>query len=692
MLKRLRLDPQILMLLEAGLIGLFFIQALRFLVGMVYSRVAGASAALGLQALGVEPINPNAPDPAVVSSEVTFLVYMLALPLLAVVLGRLRPLIVVAAVLVAGGRLMMSGAYGLTPTSAAALTVAAALMYLAMLIRDRAQLVPYFFVFAIGADQLFRAAGNTLDPSWSPAYANIQMILSIVAVVIVLLAFVWDSRGERPELPAPRYGLLPFWGGIGLGGLLFIELALLALPNAIAGRADTDYTTFLPFVTLATLLPIVPFVRARARSFVGLFEGSVRGWLWMLLVILLVVFGTRFRGAIAGGALVIAQFGVSMMWWWLVRPRAERERSFGGLWLILAMIVFGMLVVGDNFTYEYAYVRNLTGNLSFLNNTIPPLLRGFRGLGLGVLLFGVFLAALPMTQTQRRIPWTSGPLALSFVAALVVAGASFGAAYLARPPIIPAVTGIETMRVATYNIHGGFDEFYNQTLEDIARTIQQSGANVVLLQEVDAGRITSFGVDQTLWLARRLGMDRRFFPTNEGLYGLAVLSSIPIAFDDGELLTSLGQQTGLQRVQIQPEPGVVITIYNTWLEYLLEVGGGTSIEEQQQAQQVQLNEVFTIIASHHPGGALGRTVLGGTFNNVPDSPLMQQLSGAGFTDPFAGLPLEIAATLVRSGVPRARFDYIWLRNLPANEGVLVLDSPASDHRLAVVGVFIERTQ
>src|SRR5690606_38300932 len=419
MLKRLRLDPQILMLLEAGLIGLFFIQALRFLVGMVYSRVAGASAALGLQALGVEPINPNAPDPAVVSSEVTFLVYMLALPLLAVVLGRLRPLIVVAAVLVAGGRLMMSGAYGLTPTSAAALTVAAALMYLAMLIRDRAQLVPYFFVFAIGADQLFRAAGNTLDPSWSPAYANIQMILSIVAVVIVLLAFVWDSRGERPELPAPRYGLLPFWGGIGLGGLLFIELALLALPNAIAGRADTDYTTFLPFVTLATLLPIVPFVRARARSFVGLFEGSVRGWLWMLLVILLVVFGTRFRGVIAGGALVIAQFGVSMMWWWLVRPRAGRERSFGGVWLLLAMIVFGMLVVGDNFSYEYAYVRNLTGNLSFLNNTIPPLLRGFRGLGLGVLLFGVFLAALPMTQTQRRIPWTSGPLALSFVAALV---------------------------------------------------------------------------------------------------------------------------------------------------------------------------------------------------------------------------------------------------------------------------------
>jgi endonuclease/exonuclease/phosphatase family metal-dependent hydrolase len=248
------------------------------------------------------------------------------------------------------------------------------------------------------------------------------------------------------------------------------------------------------------------------------------------------------------------------------------------------------------------------------------------------------------------------------------------------------------MRIATYNIHGGFDEFYNESLEAIARTIQQSGANVVLLQEVDAGRMTSFGVDQPLWLARRLGMDRRFFPTNEGLYGLAILSSVPIAFDDGELLTSRGLQTGVQRVQIQPDPGVVVTIYNTWLEYLLGFGSENTLEEQQQAQQVQLNELLTIIARHHPGGVLGRTVLGGTFNNVPDSPLMQQLRAAGFSDPFAGYPLEIGATLVRSGVPRAVFDYIWLRNLPVGEGALVLDSTASDHRLAVVGVLIERTQ
>jgi endonuclease/exonuclease/phosphatase family metal-dependent hydrolase len=247
------------------------------------------------------------------------------------------------------------------------------------------------------------------------------------------------------------------------------------------------------------------------------------------------------------------------------------------------------------------------------------------------------------------------------------------------------------MRVATYNIHGGTNEYFQPSLEEIATAIETSGANVVLLQEVEVGRLTSFGVDQALWLARNvgLGMDRRFYPTNEGLRGLAVLSSLPIAFDDGAPLSGIGERTGLQRVQIQPTPDSVITIYNTWLGYLLEPTEGLTIEAQEQDQQRQLTEIFQIIESQHPNGVLGRTIIGGTFNNVPDSPLVQRMREVGFIDPFAGMPVELGATLVRSGVPRARLDYLWLRNLSPAEGVLVLDNPASDHRLAVAGILVE---
>ena len=89
----------------------------------------------------------------------------------------------------------------------------------------------------------------------------------------------------------------------------------------------------------------------------------------LLAIALLVVGGTRFSGVVAGAALVLAQFGVSLMWWWLARPQAEKERSFTGLWLVLSVIIFVFLAVCDFFTYEYAYVSDFSGDFDLSNWT-----------------------------------------------------------------------------------------------------------------------------------------------------------------------------------------------------------------------------------------------------------------------------------------------------------------------------------
>src|SRR5690606_29133328 len=457
------------------------------------------------------------------------------------------------AILAAVMRLMMIANPTLSPVVAAGLTTGASLLYLALLIRHRASSMPFFFLLGLGFDQLLRAMGNTLDPSWSASsavfalgsgesvfvlqYLHVQIVLTALAVILSIVTMLRQTRELREQEPgvSPDRGLLPVWGGIGLGALLFLQVSLLGLPNAVAGRAGVDYTTFVPIILLATTLPLIRWVRARARSFIALFDGSVRGWAWMLFIALLVVIGTRFSGPVAGGALALAQFGVSMTWWWLVRPQAEKERNFAPLWILLGCAVFALLAVFDFFTYEYAYVRDFSGDLAFLNPYLPPLLRGFRGMGLGVLLLAIFLGVLPMTQTRRRIPWaearTSPVQSLLTIALIAVLTA--GAALAARPPGIEGVRGVDSFRVGSYSIHAGFNEVFDFNLEEVASTIQQSGANVVLLQEVEVGRLTSFGVDQPLWLARRLGMDRRYYPTNEGLSGLATLSNIPIVYHQG---------------------------------------------------------------------------------------------------------------------------------------------------------------
>lgn len=698
MRNRLRLRLQHLYLLEAALVGMLFIGAARFLIASLYSRAGSASIVLSLDPAIIPASIPGIVDAETVTNEFSFVIYMLTIPLLTIILGRLSWFSLVGVLLVAVGRVLMLASTVVTPVTAAALVFGGGLLYIAMIVRHRAQILPYMFVFGIAADQILRAVGNTLDPTLSTAYLDTQITVSAVLVIIALITLVVQTRQKATEQSAvnPDRGLIPLWGGIGLGALLFLELSLLSLPNAVAGRASVDYTSFAPFITLATLLPIIPWVRKQATYFVGLFDRNARGWLWMLLMALLIVFGTRFQGILAGASLVIAQFTVSMLWWWLVRPRAEKERQFTAIWLLVSVIIFVLLTAADNFTYEYGYVQNLTGDLAFLNPYIPPFLRAFRGFGLGVLLLAVFFAALPVIQTQRRIPWTTGTSWQSILGIAAVALASIGVAVAVRPPQINLLLSTEqnpvnSIRIGTYNIHAGFNEFYHFDMEAIARTIQQSGADVVLLQQVEVGRMTSYGVDQALWLARRLGMDVRFFPTNEGLQGLAVLSRVLIIESDGTQLTSSGSQTGLQRVRIQPDEGV-INIYNTRLEYLLDVGDGRTVEQQEQDQQRQINEIFAILANQYPDGNLGRLLIGGTFNNIPDSPLADQMRAAGFVDPFAGtgLPSELSATLWRTGVPRVQLDYLWLwRRSLVPIGANTVNSQASDHRMVVIEAFIQ---
>lgn len=684
--------------LEAAIVGLFFVQALRFLIGELYARISSATI---YPAIDPALITANTPGglipPSTVGAEITLLGYMLLLPLLTLVLGRFHfmqlPALIVAVV---GRALMTMPNAPITQAAAAAIAVGGGMWYIAMMIRQRSPLLPYLFVLAFGVDQLLRAFGDTLDPTWSTSAAlvlfGLPMSVIIIGVSVFTVLLGLYNIVRRPEdSPLLGRGLMPFWAGPGLGGLLFLEISLLATPSAVAARANADYTIFVPFLVVGTFLPLIPLVRGRARAFIALFDSGVRGWSWMLVVALLVVFGTRFQGLFGGTALVMAQFSVSMMFWWLARPQAENERNFSGLWIIFAVLTFAVLVVFDLFTFEYAYVRDFAAPLTFLNPIIPPLQRGFRGLGLAVLLLGVFIGALPMVQTRQRIPWAGGTVFSSVLMIIVVAAAGGYAAYVSRPPLVSAVRNVESIRVATYNIHGGYNEFFDFDMDAIATAIQRSGADIVLLQEVEKGRMTSYGVDQPLWLARELarrdpsgqGYDVRYFPTNESLQGLAILSKVEIVFSEGHLLTSVGQQTGLQRIQVQPDEGI-LTVYNTWLGLLVE----GDIPAQEQDQQRQLSEMFTLIAAAHPGGNLGRMIVGGTFNNVPDSPLLLRMATeTPFLDPFADEPLTTSATLVRTG-QRARYDYLWTNLLALGKNVI--DSSASDHRPAVIEVRIAR--
>ncbi len=106
---------------------------------------------------------------------------------------------------------------------------------------------------------------------------------------------------------------------------------------------------------------------------------------------------------------------------------------------------------------------------------------------------------------------------------------------LDHPPLVacterraPAAPSGRRVRVATWNIRAAL----SAPVDDIAAELQAMQADVVALQEVDAGTRRGGFVDQPAELARAIGFHAVFAASiewDEGHYGLAVLSRWPLA-------------------------------------------------------------------------------------------------------------------------------------------------------------------
>jgi|GEM_PF-200006 len=721
--------------MEAGIVGLFLVQAVRYLYATLYARASSADLVqrASSQALTGQP---GIVEIETIQREIMVLGVLLLLPLLAVIIGRWRISFPLTVLMVTFGRAAAVQTPDLRVT-ATSLVVGAGLLYLALMIQQRPSIFPASLLVGFTLEQLIRAYGDTMDHSWDSSYpvslfnridTEVGMLLSLVSIGLIALSLlVWfiENDERKRQGPAPR-GFLNLWGGLALGGILYLEFILLALPNTVAHWAEADYNGIVPLIIAATALPLVPEVRDIARRFAGMFDGAWRGWLWVLLLGLLLVVGRRYNGILAGLALVFAQFMVGLTLWWIYQvegatpPRRRRSQeeddrrrfrllrriaelrhpltrpfrghNLTGLGVIFGTAAFLVLAVGDYFTYDYAYVRDLSDPYE----NVSEVLRSFRNMGLGLALIAALLLSIPMILARRRIPWRGGSTGATLMTLVLVLGASYGGAMVGSSDAVRRPINPDCLRIVTFNIHGGYSQFFDPNLEQVAELIELNGADVVLLQEVDTGRMASAGVDQALWLARRLNMEWEFFPQNEAMQGLAVLSRVPIAEVDSALLVSEGNQAAAQHIMLNPDEGDpqaadlgYLHIYNTWLGFRMAARDGQPVPEDQQDQTRQLNALLGWVLARPNARPTDRVVLGGTFNFGPDSPLYQRPQDMGFVDPLAGLRTEEAMTVFLVNGTTARFDYLWTGNLPLI-GAMVdqssLAADTSDHRSALISV------
>jgi endonuclease/exonuclease/phosphatase family metal-dependent hydrolase len=521
--------------------------------------------------------------------------------------------------------------------------VAASGLYATSLLRQSPRTFPQALIAALAADQFFRALGNTFDITLRDGWLPYQVILSVVLAGLSWRMF-YLARGRMEEVSTQRLGVL---GGLAIGAFLFQELSLLSFPNAIARWSGGNYAALAPALLLVTLLPLLPGAQRGLQRWQKM--QSTAPWLWGMVLILLtcasLAIGYLCNGIVASVALLLSQLLVLLA----LSGALTGDRDRIGLGLAVGNLFFLVL----NFAYAFAFTYAYT--LAF-----------FRGTGLPIVLVGALAVTLPAalgrppSPTQalpsREVRWSAMQWAVAALLLIVCA-------VFAWPPAPRMKEAGPNVRVGTYNIHYGYHTDWKFYLEEMARTIEESGADIVALQEVDTGRITSYGVDDALWLARRLRMALVYQPTVERLTGIALLYRFPLQRAGGQLLISRLEQTAIVHAQVRvgDEP---LDAYGIWL----------GLEPEERA--AQLTDALEFIVREGPA------VLGGDFNSTPDSPIYRRLVEAGFSDPFVVGGFEPSPTSP-SEFPQERIDYVWIRDLSA-VGAQVLDSTASDHRMVVI--------
>ncbi len=221
------------------------------------------------------------------------------------------------------------------------------------------------------------------------------------------------------------------------------------------------------------------------------------------------------------------------------------------------------------------------------------------------------------------------------------------------------------VQVMSYNIHSAFNVAGGQDLEAIASAIEESGAEIIGLQEVSRTRLMDGGADMPTWLAERLGMEMVFMGTEEPIWGNAILSLYPILDSGYQVLPREGSLIGRgflwARIDVGEEEPLLVVV--THLHHVVADG---------HVRLVQVPVILDYLEGQE------QVVFLGDLNAEPDSPEMGLIYAAGLLDAWLEVG-EGSGYTVDSDDPHKRIDYLWHSPDLKVSKIEVIQTTASDH-------------
>jgi len=502
---------------------------------------------------------------------------------------------------------------------------------------DGALLVGIYVGLAV--DSAIRAGAFTWDPAWQDGAPAAIVAVGVVALAVAAAVAVPSNGGVRATPPALRIAAF--------GPFLALQILFLQNPAALASQAGLS----LPVAAGAVLL-----IDAGV-----LIVGSLRPRIGPLvatgLIALAGVGGYLLVSVSGAGALLL--FGVEQVVLALLMGRAlipEPTRPARPARLAWACTLGSVAFVALVFAYQVAIEVPLPFSKAF----VPA-----------VAAVVVGLSAVPRRGAVGfAVPARAAAVPLVLLSVPLLVG-------LSAPELATSTAKDATVRILTYNIHGGVNVDGQVDPEATALAIEAQRPDVVVLNEVARGWPIFGGLDAAEWLSRRLEMPHLFEPAADLQFGNAILSRLPvIASSGGQLPFGEGpQQRSYLSVTFDVDGRELVVI-------------GTHLQESGSDPATRTRQIESLLGAW---GGVTPAIVAGDINMQPGEDDVQLFLDAGLVSvqDAIGDPCEPTSFEPKPEKPCDRPDWIF-----ATPDLTLVDfditrTPASDHLPIAVTVTAE---
>ncbi len=446
------------------------------------------------------------------------------------------------------------------------------------------------WLLGLALDTGLQVAYRTLDLPWQPG------VFPLVLVAVLAGLLLWTLSKLVADAPAATDGS---WGSstalLAVGPWLFLQLMLFqntALLSSLSGWST-------PVAGAALIL----------GNAVGLWHiaklAPRRTWLNALLYgafVLAQIYLAFNQPLMPGLFLVLGQIFSLTLGYFIFTAAAATAGKPGLLRSTLFTGIGSIFFVLLTFIYYASYDIDF----GLRSGALPPI---------AAVLTAVFILIAVRSKADKAKETSAPYTPVALAAALLVVPLFLSLAW--RAPAAQA-TESSTIRVINYNLHDAVNTDGRVDPEALARIIEESGADVVGLQEISRGWLIWGGMDMLEWLAQRLDMQYIWGPTADAQWGNAILTRLPIVEYTNSPLPP--EEVLLLRGYLYAEievNGQILTVIDT---HFSEKAGQDDIRAQQAS-------VLVDIAAGRPA-----TIIMGDLNSLPDSLALDVMLGAGFVD------------------------------------------------------------